>query len=112
MTKNMNPWIMITLVMACIVFGIDYLFRRKNWKDNTTVEKISLIINMLSVAPHIFLSALGMLWGITGSGAETAFGNVLYDATLMLGGIYFIVAIAALLFPLPMAIVMLLLFLK
>ena len=91
----MNPWVIILLVMAVVVFGLDYLFRRKKWKDNTTVEKISLIINMLSVAPHIFLSALGMLWGITGSGAETAFGNVLYDATLMLGGIYFIVAIAA-----------------
>ncbi len=36
-----------------------------------------------------------MLWGITGSGVETAFGKVLYDATLMLGGFYFIVAIAA-----------------
>ena len=91
----MNPWVIILLVMAVVVFGLDYLFRRKKWKDNTTVEKISLIINMLSVAPHIFLSALGMLWGITGSGAETAFGKVLYDATLMLGGIYFIVAIAA-----------------
>ena len=91
----MEIWIIITLIMAGIVFGIDYLLRRKKWKDNTTVEKISLIINMLSVAPYIFLSALGMLWGITGSGAETAFGKVLYDATLMLGGIYFIVAIAA-----------------
>ena len=91
----MYPWIIILLVTAVVVFGLDYLFRRKKWKDNTTGEKISLIINMLSVAPYIFLSALGMLWGITGSGAETAFGKVLYDATLMLGGIYFIVAIAA-----------------
>ena len=91
----MNPWVIILLVMAVVVFGLDYLFRRKKWKDNTTVEKISLIINMLSVAPYIFLSVLGMLWGITGSGVETAFGKVLYDATLMLGGIYFIFAIAA-----------------
>ena len=91
----MYPWIIILLVTAVVVFGLDYLFRRKKWKDNTTGEKISLIINMLSVAPYIFLSVLGMLWGITGSGVETAFGKVLYDATLMLGGIYFIVAIAA-----------------
>ena len=50
---------------------------------------------MLSVAPYIFLSALGLLWGITGSSAETALGKVLYDATLKLGEFYFIVAIAA-----------------
>ncbi len=91
----MYPWVIILFVMAGAVFGLDYLLRRKKWKDNSKGEKISLIINMLSVAPYIFLSALGMLWGITGSDAETAFGKVLYDATLTLGGIYFIVAIAA-----------------
>ena len=91
----MYPWVIILLVMAAVVFGIDCLIRRKKWKDNTTLEKISLIINMLSVGPYIFLSGLGLLWGITGSSAETAFGKVLYDATLILGGFYFIVAIAA-----------------
>ncbi len=50
----MYPWIVILLVTAVVVFGLDYLFRRKKWKDNTTGEKISLIINMLSVAPYIF----------------------------------------------------------
>ena len=91
----MYPWVIILLVMAVVVFGLDCLIRRKKWKDNTTLEKISLIINMLSVGPYIFLSGLGLLWGITGSSAETAFGKVLYDATLILGGFYFIVAIAA-----------------
>ena len=42
-----------------------------------------------------FLSVLGMLWGIVAYSPETAFGAALYDATLMLGGIYFIVAAAA-----------------
>ena len=91
----MYPWIIILLVMAVVVFGLDCLIRRKKWKDNTTLEKISLIINMLSVGPYIFLSGLGLLLGITDSSAETAFGKVLYDATLMLGAIYFIVAFAA-----------------
>ena len=31
----MNPWIVILLVTAGIVFGIDYLLRRKKWNDNS-----------------------------------------------------------------------------
>ena len=91
----MNPWLIILFVTAGTVFGLDYLFRRKKWKNNSREEKISLIVNMFSVGPYIFLSVLGMLWGIVAYSPETAFGEILYDATLMLGGIYFIVAIAA-----------------
>ena len=91
----MNPWVIIFFVTAGVVFGLDYLFRRKKWKGNSQEEKISLIVNMFSVGPYIFLSALGMLWGITSNSPETAFGEVLYDATLMMGGVYFIVAAAA-----------------
>ena len=91
----MNPWIIILFVMAGIVFGLDYLCRRKKWRDNSKSEKISLLVNMFSVGVYIFLSALGMLWGIVSYCPETAFGKKLYDATLMLGGIYYIVAIAA-----------------
>ena len=36
-----------------------------------------------------------MLWGITLNSPETAFGEVLYDATLMMGSTYFIVAVVA-----------------
>ena len=91
----MNPWVMILLGTAVIIFGLDYLFRRKKWTDNSKGEKISLIINMFSVCPYIFLSALGMLWGIVSYSPKTALGEVLYDATIMLGGIYFIVAVTA-----------------
>ena len=92
----MNPWIIITAVMAGIVFGFDYLLRKKKWKDNSKAEKISLLINMFSAGPYVFLSALGMLWGIVPSSPETTFGEVLYDATLYMGGAYFAVAFAAL----------------
>ena len=91
----MNPWIIILFVMACVVFGLDYFVRRRRWKDNSKEEKISLIVNMFSVGPYIFLSMLGMLWGIVPGSPETALGETLYDTTLMMGGIYFIVAIAA-----------------
>lgn len=91
----MYPWVIILFVMAGVVFGLDYLFRRKKWKANSAEEKISLLIHMFSVGPYIFLSALGMLWGITPSSPETALAEALYDATLIMGGTYFIVAIAA-----------------
>ena len=91
----MNPWIILLLVMAGVVFGLDYLIRRKKWRDNSTGEKISLILNMLSAGPYVFLSILGMLWGIVPGSPETALGETLYDTTLMMGSIYFIVAIAA-----------------
>ena len=91
----MNPWVIILFVMAGVVFGVDYLFRRKKWKNNSKGEKISLLVNMFSVGVYIFLSALGMLWGIVPYTPKTAFGEILYDATLMLGGFYFIIALAA-----------------
>lgn len=91
----MNPWLIIAIVTAGMVFGTDYLLRKKKWKDNSMEEKISLLVNMLSVGPYAFLSVLGKLWGIAASHPETAFGEVLYDATLMMGGLYFIVAAAA-----------------
>ena len=91
----MNPWIIILFATAAAVFGLDYLIRRKKWKDNSKPEKISLLIHMFSVAPYVFLSVFGMLWGIVSDTPETALGRVLSDATLLLGGVYFIVAIAA-----------------
>ena len=91
----MNPWIIVLFATAAAVFGLDYLIRRKKWKDNSKPEKISLLIHMFSVAPYVFLSVFGMLWGIVSNSPETALGRALYDATLLLGGVYFIVAIAA-----------------
>ena len=50
----MNLWLVILLVMAGAVFGIDYLLRRKKWQDNSKEEKISLLVNMISIGPYIF----------------------------------------------------------
>ena len=91
----MNIWIIILLLGAGIVFGLDYLLRRKAWKHNSKEEKISLLVNMFSVGPYIFLSALGALWGIVPGSPETAFGEALYDVTLIMGAIYFLVAAVA-----------------
>ena len=95
----MNPWVFILLVGAAAVFGLDLLIRRKKWQNNTRGEKISLIIHMFSIGPHAFLSGLGMLWGLAAGSPETAFGQILYDVTLVLAGFYFIPAIAAAILP-------------
>lgn len=91
----MTPWIIIVVVAAAIVYGIDFIVRRKKWKDNSKGEIISLLISMLSVGPHAFLSILSLLWGIVSYSPETAFGELLYNGTLVMGSIYFIFAIAA-----------------
>ena len=85
----------ISLAAAIIVFGLDYLVRRKKWKENSKEEKISLIVNMFSVGPYAFLSALGVLWGIVTNSAETDFGKILNDVTLFMGETYFIIAFTA-----------------
>ena len=91
----MNPWIIIGLIGAGIVFLIDFLVRRKKWNQNTKAEKSSLILNMVSVAIYIFTSVLGMLLGIVGSSAETAFGQILYDVTIVMTFYIGVVAFAA-----------------
>ena len=88
----MNPWMIILLVMAGVVYGVDYLVRRKKWNDNSKAEKTSLLVHMFSVGPYLFLAALGLLWGIAAGSPETAFGQAVYDVTLIMGGTYFIVA--------------------
>lgn len=91
----MNPWIIITLFCAMVVFVIDYLLRRKKWKENTKEEKISLIVHMFSIGPYAFLSVLGMFLGILLGQPKTAFGKMMYDATLLMGESYFVIAIIA-----------------
>ena len=91
----MNIGVTILLIMAAIMFGLDFLIRRKKWKDNSKEEKISLLVNMFSVGPYMFLSALSLLWGIASDSPETVLGEKIYDATLTMGATYFIFAAAA-----------------
>jgi hypothetical protein len=91
----MHIWIIILFATAAGMFGLDYLFRRKKWADNSKAEKISLLVNMLSVAPYIYLSMVGMLWGIVTYAPETSLGEIIYDVTLRMASIYFIIAAVA-----------------
>lgn len=91
----MEIWLILTLICSGIVFLLDFVFRRKKWTDNTKPEKISLILNMLLVSIYIFGSFLGLLWGVTGSGADTAFGEVLYDVTLVILSFNWLIGIVA-----------------
>jgi cbb3-type cytochrome oxidase subunit 1 len=91
----MNIWLILGLPVAAVVFLLDYLLRRKKWDANTAGEKLSLIVNMVSVVPYMILSAFGVLMGIVGCSSETVLGNLIYDVTLVMGEVYFFVALAA-----------------
>ena len=91
----MSIWLILGLPVAAVIFLLDYLLRRKKWNDNTGGEKLSLVVNMVSVVPYMILSAFGILMGITGCSSESVLGNIIYDVTLVMGGIYFFVALAS-----------------
>ena len=72
----MNPWIIIALIGAGIVFLIDYIVRRKKWSDNTKAEKGSLIFIW---HPWVFMY-LDPFWACYGALQEvvlTLLANVL-----------------------------------
>ena len=50
---------------------------------------------MIFVGIYIFASVLGLFWGIVGGGADTAFGQVLYDVTLAMLGFNWLIALIA-----------------
>ena len=89
----MNIWIILGLIGAGIVFVMDYILRRKKWKENTKAEKTSLIISMCSAVVYLFAAGLGLLWGITGCGAESAIGQVIYDVTIIMAGLHGLVGL-------------------
>ena len=91
----MNPWLIIGLIGAGIVFVLDYIVRRKKWNQNTTAERKSLLLNMISVSVYAFTSVAGLLWGIVGSSAETPFGEILYEVTLIMSGCIWLVSLVA-----------------
>ena len=92
--RNMNPWLIIAVAGAGIVFLVDYLLRRHKWTDTTKKEQGSLLVSMVSIFIYAFLSVLGMLWGIVSSSPDTAIGKTLYNVTITLGEYYWVVAIA------------------
>lgn len=91
----MNPWLVILLLMAAAVFGLDRLIRKKKWAENTKEEKVSLLVNMFSVGVYAFASVVGMLWGLAAGGAESVIGEVISEVTYWMAGTYFIVALVA-----------------
>ena len=89
----MNPWIIIALIGAVIVFLLDFALRRKKWNMNTVKEKISLVIHMIFVTLYAFSSVLGIFLGILGASPDTIFGQKLYDITLLMASYIWVVAI-------------------
>lgn len=83
-------WLYLGAFAALVVFGLDFLLRRKKWSANTAEEKASLILGMVLLPVYLFCSALGLFLGITGSGADTAIGELMYTISLPLGTFIFV----------------------
>ena len=64
-------WLVPSLLGAGIVLLIDFIVRRKKWKENTKTEKIGLILTVLFSFPYIFGSVYGVLLGILGTYSES-----------------------------------------
>lgn len=93
-------FILTGIVLMFVFFGVDYLVRRKKWKDNTKDEKASLIINLVTIPVYYIMGTVGILFAIVGTTAKTEFGNILFEISGVLssftGVIVLIVTIGAL----------------
>ena len=91
----MEIWLLLIALAAALMFGIDFLLRRKRWKKNTREEKQSLLVSLACLPAYVFLSVLGMLLGIAAPTAETVYGGLLFDMAVMTGRFIWVVSIAA-----------------
>ena len=91
----MESWFILSAPLVGLILLLDFLLRKKKWRENTAGEKVSLLINLIAIAPYMVLSAYGILMGITGCGAETELGLIVYDVTLYMASAYVLVALGA-----------------
>jgi hypothetical protein len=66
-------------------FLLDLLIRRTSWKNNTKDEKISLIINFITIPIYFLLGSVGVLFGIVDCSAQTELGKMLFDISVVMG---------------------------
>ena len=78
-------WIVPTLIFAGVVLLIDFIARRKKWRENTKTEKIGLVLTLLVSFPYIFCSIYGSLFGIVGPQGTSSLMNALHEI-VVLGG--------------------------
>jgi len=91
----MEIWLLMFIVVILLLFGVDFLLRRKKWRENTKQEKQSLLIGAACVPAYELLSVLGIFLSIAAPTAETELGGWLFDAAVMTGRFIWIVSLAA-----------------
>lgn len=78
-------FIVTTIGLMIAFFLLDLLIRRTSWKNNTKDEKISLIINFITIPVYVLMGSIGVLFGIVDCNAQTEFGKMLFDVSVVLG---------------------------
>lgn len=71
--------------LMIVFFLLDLLIRRTSWKNNTKDEKMSLIINFITIPIYFLMSSVGVLFGIVDCNAQTEFGKMLFDISVVMG---------------------------
>lgn len=92
----MSIWFIMGAILAGIVFVIDLIARRKTWNKNTKEEKISLIISFVCCPFYLFLSILGIFWGIYEGSYDTRIGEILHDVSIGMSAFFGLFALSAL----------------
>lgn len=75
-------WMVPALFYAAVVFLLDFLVRRKRWKENTKQQKTSLILTLVFAFPFVFLSFLGLFMGIEGTSSTNPVAVFLNKAAI------------------------------
>lgn len=86
-------WLLPSAIYAGIVFLIDYVLRRKKWKENTRIEKQSLLMSAAASFPYTFCSAFGLLMGITANDYENEILDLIQNILLMGGNFIWLVCL-------------------
>ncbi len=92
-------FVLIGILLVVLFFGLDFLVRRTKWSDNTKDEKVSLIINMITIPIYYLMGSVGILFAMVDTTARTELGKMLFEVSAVLasfsGAVVFAISIAS-----------------
>lgn len=86
-------FLVTAIVMIIVFFGLDYLIRRTGWKKNTKDERVSLIINFVTIPVYYFMASAGILFAMVGTTAETKVGTFLFELSTILSAFTWLIVL-------------------
>lgn len=75
----MFMWILLIISYLVILGLVDYLIRKKHWRDNSLEEKRSLLVYFGCGIVYLVFSMIGVFVGISGEPYESGVGIALFN---------------------------------